>query len=111
MPELGTDGVQGLPPEDLRRFAFQMVTRSGKTWAMAVVWSRFHRPRAPGSGLTTNFLVVVPNVIVYQRSEKDFANNRIFHELPLLSLNTHRECKGRQSTREAEPQTNEHVER
>ncbi len=85
-PELGSDGIQDLPPKDLRRFAFKMATGSGKTWvmAMAVVWSRFHRQQAPGSELSTNFLIVAPNVIVYQRLEKDFASNRIFHELPLI---------------------------
>ena len=86
VPERQQDGVQDLPPEDLRRFAFRMATGSGKTWvmAMAVVWSRFHKQRVPGSDLSTNFLIVAPNVIVYQRLEKDFANNRIFHELPLI---------------------------
>ncbi len=86
VPELDRDGVQDLPPKDLRRFAFKMATGSGKTWAMAmaVVWSRFHRQRVPGSELSTNFLIVAPNVIVYQRLEKDFANNRIFHALPLI---------------------------
>ena len=52
--------------------------------AMAVVWSHFHKRWFPGSDLSTNFLIVAPNVIVYQRLEKDFANNRIFHELPLI---------------------------
>ena len=86
VPDLERDGVQDLPPENLRRFAFKMATGSGKTWvmAMAVVWSRFHRQRVPGSDLSTNFLIVAPNVIVYQRLEKGFANNRIFHELPLI---------------------------
>ena len=86
VPEREQDGVQDLPPEDLRRFAFKMATGSGKTWvmAMAVVWSGFHKQRVPGSELSTNFLIVAPNVIVYQRLEKDFANNRIFHELPLI---------------------------
>ncbi len=63
-----------------------MATGSGKTWvmAMAVVWSHFHKQRVPGSALSTNFLIVAPNVIVYQRLEKDFASNRIFYELPLI---------------------------
>ena len=38
----------------------------------------------PGSTLSTNFLIVAPNVIVYQRLEKDFAANRIFYEIPLI---------------------------
>ncbi len=86
VPELEAEGVQDLPPENLRRFAFKMATGSGKTWAMAMVmvWSRFHRQRVSGSDLSTNFLVVAPNVIVYQRLEKDFASNRIFHDLPLI---------------------------
>ena len=86
VPELDGEGVQDLPPEDLRRFAFKMATGSGKTWviAMAVVWSHFHKKRVPKSELSTNFLIVAPNVIVYQRLEKDFASNRIFHELPLV---------------------------
>jgi type III restriction enzyme len=86
VPELDGEGVQDLPPEDLRRFAFKMATGSGKTWvmAMAVVWSYFHKKRVPKSELSTNVLIVAPNVIVYQRLEKDFASNRIFHELPLV---------------------------
>ena len=86
VPEREQDGVQDLPPKDLQRFAFKMATGSGKTWvmAMAVVWSRFHKQRVPDSELSTNFLIVAPNVIVYQRLEKDFASNRIFHELPLI---------------------------
>jgi type III restriction enzyme len=86
VPELEAEGVQDLPPENLRRYAFKMATGSGKTWvmAMAIVWSRFHKQRVPGSELSTNFLIVAPNVIVYQRLERDFAANRIFYELPLI---------------------------
>ncbi len=86
VPELDGDGVQDLPPEELRRFAFKMATGSGKTWvmAMAAVWAYFHKKQVPGSELSTNFLIVAPNVIVYQRLEKDFASNYIFRELPLV---------------------------
>ena len=51
VPELDAEGVQDLPPEDLRRFAFKMATGSGKTWvmAMAVVWSLL--PQEAGAGL------------------------------------------------------------
>jgi type III restriction enzyme len=84
--ELDAESVQDLPPENLRRFAFKMATGSGKTWvmAMAVVWSYFHKKKVRDSDLSTNFLIVAPNVIVYQRLEKDFAANRIFYELPLI---------------------------
>lgn len=92
VPEREAEGVQDLPPKDLRRFAFKMATGSGKTWvvAMAIVWAHFHKQRVADSELSTNFLIVAPNVIVYQRLERDFAANRIFHELPLIP----REWKG-----------------
>lgn len=86
VPEGDRDVVQDLPAEDLRRWAVKMATGSGKTvtMAQAIVWSYFHRRMVPGSDLSTNFLVLAPNVIVYQRLEKDFGSNRIFHELPLI---------------------------
>ena len=86
VPELDHEGVQDLPPQDLRRFAFKMATGSGKTWvmAMAIVWAHFHKKMVSGSELSTNFLVVAPNIIVYQRLERDFASNRIFHDIPLV---------------------------
>jgi type III restriction enzyme len=86
VPELEAEGLQDLPPEDLRRFAFKLATGSGKTWvmAMAIVWAYFHKKRVPGSTMSTNSLVVAPNVIVYQRLEKDFASSRIFREIPLV---------------------------
>ena len=86
VPELEAEGIQELPPEGLRRFAFKMATGSGKTWvmAMAVVWSRLHKLMVPGSTLSTNFLIVAPNVIVFQRLQRDFESNRLFQELPLI---------------------------
>ena len=86
IPELDHEGVQDLPPQDLRRFALKMATGSGKTWVMAmmIVWAHFHKKMVSGSEMSTNFLVVAPNIIVYQRLEKDFANNRIFHDIPLV---------------------------
>ncbi|MCU0939593.1 MAG: DEAD/DEAH box helicase family protein [Burkholderiaceae bacterium] len=86
VPELDAEGLQDLPPEDLRRYAFKMATGSGKTWvmAMAIVWARLHKQLIEDSPLSTNFLIVAPNVIVYQRLERDFAANRVFHELPLI---------------------------
>jgi len=86
VPEVESDQTQDLPVEDLRRYAFKMATGSGKTvvMAMAIVWSYFHRKLTEGSDLATSFLVLAPNVIVYQRLEKDFASNRVFHQLPLI---------------------------
>lgn len=84
--ELDKEGIQDLPPEDLRRFSFKMATGSGKTWvmAMAIVYSHFHKKREAASPLSTNFLIVAPNIIVYQRLHKDFASNAIFKQIPLV---------------------------
>jgi len=86
IPEAEAEGIQDLPPDKLRRYAFKMATGSGKTWvmAMAIVWSYYHKKKNPHSDLSTNFLIIAPNVIVYQRLEKDFASNKIFNELPLI---------------------------
>ena len=86
IPEVEGETIQDLPSENLRRYAFKMATGSGKTvvMAMVMVWSYFHRKMVRGSDLSANFLLLAPNVIVYQRLEKDFASNRIFHDLPLI---------------------------
>ncbi|MBW1669346.1 MAG: DEAD/DEAH box helicase family protein [Deltaproteobacteria bacterium] len=86
IPEVESETVQDLPAENLRRYAFKMATGSGKTvvMAMVMVWSYFHRKTVDGSDLSTNFLLLAPNIIVYQRLEKDFANNQIFYEFPLI---------------------------
>ncbi len=75
-----------LPPEDLPRFACKMATGSGKTLVMAlvIVWSYFHARREPDSTLSTNFLVLAPNVIVFERLRADFENGRVFRDLPLI---------------------------
>ncbi|MBN2034596.1 MAG: DEAD/DEAH box helicase family protein [Deltaproteobacteria bacterium] len=87
IPEVESETIQDLPAENLRRYAFKMATGSGKTvvMAMVMVWSFFHRKMIQGSDLSRNFLLLAPNVIVYQRLEKDFANNKIFlQDLPLI---------------------------
>lgn len=81
----GVEAIR-LPPEDLPRFACKMATGSGKTLVMAlvIVWSYFHARRESGSPLATNFLVVAPNVIVFERLRVDFENGRVFRDLPLI---------------------------
>lgn len=89
--EVDQEQTQDMPAQDLRRHAFKMATGSGKTWVMALsmVWSYFRHKEglsgeAPDLSLSTNFLIVSPNVIVHQRLERDFEGNRIFNELPLV---------------------------
>lgn len=59
MPETG----------DLLRYALKLATGTGKTLVMAlvVVWSTLHKQKVSGSRLSSNFLVLVPNLTVRDR--------------------------------------------
>lgn len=59
MPETG----------DLLRYALKLATGTGKTlvMALAVVWSTLHKRKVSGSTLSSNFLVLVPNLTVRDR--------------------------------------------
>lgn len=91
-PELETDAVVDLPEPGLLRYAFKIATGAGKTEVMtlAIVWSYFNRTLTRGERGDTakvfsdNFLIIAPNVIVYERLERDFAGNKIFYERPLI---------------------------
>ncbi|MHA1250606.1 MAG: DEAD/DEAH box helicase family protein [Candidatus Helarchaeota archaeon] len=85
-PELNQIGQQDFPEKNLLRYAFKMATGSGKTLVMAliIVWSYLNKKIEKSSRYADNFLIIAPNVIVYERLAKDFANNRIFYELPLI---------------------------
>jgi type III restriction enzyme len=84
-----------LPPSDLPRFACKMATGSGKTLVMAlvIVWSYFHAGREVGSPLSANFLVLAPNVIVFERLRVDFENRDIFRRLGLVPPGWHFDLK------------------
>ena len=91
VPEREVEGVQDLPPENLRRYAFKMANGSGKTWvmAMAMVWSHYHKKRVPDSDLSTNFLIVAPNVIVYQSEPSGRSSVANFLRAPGKFLGTY----------------------
>lgn len=85
-PEKDQEGEQELPEKELLRYAVKMATGSGKTFVMAfvVVWSYFNRLREKDRRYANNFLLVAPNVIVYERLAKDFKNGEIFEKLPFI---------------------------
>ena len=85
-PEKDQEGEQELPEKELLRYAVKMATGSGKTFVMAfvVVWSYFNRLREKDRRYANNFLLVAPNVIVYERLAKDFANGKVFLEFPFI---------------------------
>lgn len=66
----------GVTPEDdaWSRYAFKMATGSGKTKVMslAIVWSYFHALRESDSPLARHFVVVAPNLTVFERLKEDF---------------------------------------
>jgi type III restriction enzyme len=70
----------GMFDETWRRFVVKMATGSGKTKVLSLVlaWSFFHKLYEPDSGLSRNFLVIAPNIIVLDRIHKDFKGLRIF---------------------------------
>ena len=68
------------------RLAFKMATGSGKTKAMSlcIVWSYFHALREPDSPMATAFVVIAPNVIVFERLRTDFGDATTFRTDPLV---------------------------
>lgn len=68
------------------RYTFKMATGSGKTKVMslAIVWSYFNALKEKDSPLARNFLVLAPNVIVFERLREDFEDGKIFRQDPLI---------------------------
>jgi len=68
------------------RYVFKMATGSGKTKVMtlAVQWSYFNALYEPQLGLPKTFLIIAPNVIVFERLKIDFEDgkNHAGHCLP-----------------------------
>lgn len=85
--EYASQGILVQPGETKRqRLAFKMATGSGKTMAMslAIVWSYFHSMRENGSPAASSFLVIAPNVIVFERLKTDFGDGATFRRDPLV---------------------------
>ena len=77
--------------EDWTRYVLKLATGTGKTKVMAllIAWAYFHRKYEPGSDLSTNFLVIAPNIIVLDRLRTDFDDLRIFRDDPILPPDGH----------------------
>jgi len=75
------------PEEDLwPRYAFRVATGAGKTkiMSLAIVWSYFHALRESESPMAKNFLVIAPNLTVFERLKQDFGDGKIFDTDPLI---------------------------
>jgi len=79
-----------LPPSDeFARYCVKMATGSGKTKVMtlAVAWQFLNAAREPDQAAkdyAKTFLVLAPNVIVFERLKIDFAGGRIFRSDPVI---------------------------
>ena len=66
----------GIKPEDdeWARYAFKLATGAGKTKCMslAVVWSYFHALRESESEMAKHFVIIAPNLTVFERLKEDF---------------------------------------
>ncbi len=92
--EFATDSSHQLsfdPREDRWvRYAYKMATGSGKTKVMSllIAWSYFNALRESAeiaSDYSKTFLVLAPNVIVYERLKQDFGDDgKIFREDPVI---------------------------
>ena len=82
-----TDKDLRLPPyDDFARYCIKMATGSGKTkvMAMAIVWQFANAVREDETQFAKNFLVLAPNVIVFDRLRSDFESGKIFRTDPLI---------------------------
>ncbi len=73
--------------EDLwSRYAFKLATGTGKTKVMtlAITWSYFHAIRESDSPMARHFVVVAPNLTVFERLKLDFVEDDIFRKDPLI---------------------------
>lgn len=76
-----------LPPyDDFARYCVKMATGSGKTkvMAMAIVWQFANAVREDDTQFAKNFLILAPNVIVYDRLRTDFESGKIFRNDPMM---------------------------
>jgi type III restriction enzyme len=81
--------ARGMFAEDWCRYVFKLATGAGKTKVMSLLmaWSYFHKLYEPNSELSTNFLLIAPNIIVLDRLKDDFEGLSIFSKDPVLPPN------------------------
>ncbi|MBC7237890.1 MAG: DEAD/DEAH box helicase family protein, partial [Chloroflexi bacterium] len=82
------DLALGILPEQDRwaKYCAKIATGAGKTKIMtlAIVWSYFHSLYEADSDLARHFVVIAPNLTVYERLRDDFENCAIFYSDPLI---------------------------
>jgi type III restriction enzyme len=81
-----TPGLHLLQYDDFARYAIKMATGSGKTKVMAlsILWQYFNAVAEGRDDYARTFLVVAPNVIVFDRLRSDFEGGAIFRKDPMV---------------------------
>jgi len=79
-------GIRLLQYDDFTRYCVKMATGSGKTkgMALAVAWQYFNAVAEGRDDYARTFLIVAPNVIVFERLRSDFGGGRIFKTDPVI---------------------------
>ena len=79
-------GIHVLQFDEFARYAIKMATGSGKTkvMALAIAWQYFNAVAEGREDYARSFLLLAPNVIVFERLRSDFAGGRIFHADPVI---------------------------
>lgn len=72
--------------DDFARYAVKMATGSGKTKVMslAIAWQFFNAVAEARDDFAKTFLLIAPNVIVFERLRTDFEGGRIFRTDPIV---------------------------
>jgi len=80
---------KGMFPENWTRYVFKLATGAGKTkvLSMLIAWSYFHKRYELNSTLSTNALLIAPNIIVLDRLLDDFGSLKIFSTDPVIPEN------------------------
>ncbi len=78
--------VRLLRYDDFARYCVKMATGSGKTKVMALViaWQFFNAAAEARDDFAKTFLLIAPNVIVFERLRTDFEGGRIFRVDPVI---------------------------
>ena len=79
-------GLHVLQHDDFTRYAIKMATGSGKTKVMAltIAWHYFNAVAEGRDDYARSFLILAPNVIVFERLRADFEGGRIFRADPMI---------------------------
>ena len=93
---------KGMFDEDWTRYVMKLATGAGKTKIMSllVAWAYFHKRYEADSDLSTNFLIIAPNIIVLDRLRADFDGLKVFRKDPVLPDNGY---EGRNWTDDFQP--------